>query len=88
MKALWLAFGAIFIAELGDKTQLAVFAMKAKGMSGMGIFFGAMLAFALVTGIAILLGDWVNTKISSEILGKAAAVGFVVIGVFMWFGKL
>ena len=88
MKALWLAFGAIFIAELGDKTQLAVFAMKAKWMSGMGIFFGAMLAVALVTGIAILLGDWVNTKISSEILGKAAAVGFVVIGVFMWFGKL
>lgn len=88
MKALWLAFGAIFIAELGDKTQLAVFAMKAKGMSGMGIFFGAMLAFALVTGIAILLGDWITTKISSEILGKAAAVGFVVIGVFMWFGKL
>lgn len=88
MKALWLAFGAIFIAELGDKTQLAVFAMKAKGMSSMGIFFGAMLAFALVTGIAILLGDWITTKISSEILGKAAAVGFVVIGIFMWFGKL
>jgi len=88
MKALWLAFGSIFIAELGDKTQLAVFAMKAKGMSGMGIFFGAMLAFALVTIIAILLGDWVNTKIPSNVMEKTAAVGFIIIGVFMWFGKL
>ncbi len=88
MKALWLAFGSIFIAELGDKTQLAVFAMKAKGMSGMGIFFGAMLAFALVTIIAILLGDWVNTKIPSDVMEKTAAIGFIIIGVFMWFGKL
>ncbi len=36
MKAMWLAFGAVFLAELGDKTQLAILAMKSKGYSGMG----------------------------------------------------
>ncbi|MBU4446038.1 TMEM165/GDT1 family protein, partial [bacterium] len=46
MKALIIAFGTIFIAELGDKTQLAVLAMKGKGLSGLGIFIGSILAFA------------------------------------------
>lgn len=88
MKALWIAFGAIFIAELGDKTQLAVFTLKAKGMSGLGIFFGAMMAFAVLTGLAIFFGDWINSRIPSEIIEKAVSVAFVVIGLLMWFGKV
>ncbi len=88
MKALWLAFGAIFIAELGDKTQLAVFAMKAKGMSGLGIFVGAMMAFAVLTGLAIYFGDFIHAKVPTEIIEKIAAIGFVLLGLLMWFQKL
>ena len=88
MKALWLAFGTIFLAELGDKTQLAVFAMKGKGLSGAGIFIGAMLAFAVLTGIAVLFGEWLHARIPTELIEKIAAGAFVLIGILMWFGKI
>jgi len=88
MKAIWLAFATIFIAELGDKTQLAALAMKAKGISGWGIFIGSMIAFAVLTGLAILVGEWLNTKIPGELIEKIAAVSFVIIGILMWFEKL
>ncbi|MFQ6614475.1 MAG: TMEM165/GDT1 family protein [Fidelibacterota bacterium] len=88
MKAVWIAFGAIFIAELGDKTQLAVLAMKGKGLSGWGLFIGAMLAFALLTGLAILVGEWLHARIPGEIIERIAAVSFMAIGLLMWFGKI
>jgi putative Ca2+/H+ antiporter (TMEM165/GDT1 family) len=88
MKALWLAFGAVFLAELGDKTQLAILAMRSKGFSGWGLFFGSMLAFLLLTALAILLGGWIQTKIPQELITKIAAAGFVVIGILMWFSKI
>ncbi len=88
MKAVWLAFGTIFIAELGDKTQLAILAMKAKGISGLGIFMGAMIAFAVLTGLAVLVGEWLNARLPGEIIEKIAAISFVVIGILMWFEKV
>ncbi len=87
MKAVWLAFGAIFIAELGDKTQLAILAMTGKGYGPWAVFLGSMLAFTVLTGIAVLLGDWVQTRIPPEIITKIASVSFISIGVLMWFGK-
>lgn len=85
MKAIWLAFVVIFIAELGDKTQLAVLALKGKGYSGLGIFLGAMLAFAVLTGLAIVVGEWLHTQLPVGIIEKIAATGFIVVGVLMWF---
>ncbi len=88
MKAVWLAFGAIFIAELGDKTQLAILAMTGRGYSPWAVFMGSMLAFAVLTGIAVLIGDWVQARIPAETITKIAGASFVTIGVLMWFGKV
>lgn len=88
MKAIWIAFGAVFLAELGDKTQLAILAMKSKGFSGWGLFIGSMLAFSVLTALAILVGDWLQAKIPTEIIEKVAALGFIVIGILMWLQKL
>lgn len=88
MKVAWLAFAAIFIAELGDKTQLAILAMTGKGYSPWAVFIGSMLAFAALTGIAVLIGDWVQTRIPAEAISKVAGGSFVVIGLLMWFGKI
>ncbi|MFC1549904.1 TMEM165/GDT1 family protein [Candidatus Neomarinimicrobiota bacterium] len=88
MKAMWLAFGAVFLAELGDKTQLAILAMRSKGFSGWGLFFGSMIAFLVLTALAILLGGWIQTKVPEDLITKIAAGGFVVIGILMWFSKI
>jgi len=88
MKTLWLAFGTVLIAEIGDKTQLAVLAMKSRGMSSLWIFMGAMIAFAVLTGITVVFGDWLHARLPAAIIEKAAAVGFVLVGILMWFGKL
>lgn len=88
MKAIWLAFGTIFLAELGDKTQLAILALKGKGLSGWGVFLGAMIAFAVLTGLAVLIGEWLHAHIPETIIHKTAAGAFVLIGLLMWFGKV
>ena len=88
MKTLLLAFGTIILAELGDKTQLAILAMRSKGLSGWGLFVGAMLAFTVLTAIAILFGGWLHTKVPAEAIQKIAAGSFMIIGLLMWFGKL
>lgn len=88
MKAILLAFGAVFLAELGDKTQLAILAMKSKGFSGWGLFIGSMLAFSVLTALAIFFGSWVQAKIPFEMIQKIAAGSFIVIGILMWFGKI
>ncbi len=88
MKTMWIAFGTIFIAELGDKTQLAVLALKSKGLSGWGIFMGTMLAFAVLTGLAVIFGELLHEYVNPEVIEKIAAVTFVVIGILMFFEKL
>jgi putative Ca2+/H+ antiporter (TMEM165/GDT1 family) len=88
MKTIWLAFGMIFLAELGDKTQLAILAMKSRGLSGWGLFIGSMIAFSVLTALAIFFGGWLHTKIPIEIIQKVAAVSFIVIGLLMWLGKI
>ena len=49
-------FGLIFLAELGDKTQLAAIAMSAESRSPIAVFVGAVLALALVTLIGVAVG--------------------------------
>ena len=88
MKVIWLAFGAIFLAELGDKTQLAILAMTGRGYSPWAVFIGAMLAFLVLTAIAVLVGDWVQARIPAEMITKLAGASFVLIGILMWFGKV
>ena len=88
MKSIWLAFAAVFIAELGDKTQLAILAMKSRGFSGWGLFVGSMIAFSVLTALAIFFGGWLHTKIPIEVIQKIAAGSFIVIGLLMWFGKV
>jgi putative Ca2+/H+ antiporter (TMEM165/GDT1 family) len=82
------AFLTLFLAELGDKTQLAVITMTAKGESKWSIFLGASLALVVVTLIAVLVGGILSQYIPTEILQKIVAVAFIVIGILMLFGKL
>ena len=80
-------FGTIFLAELGDKTQLAAIMMTSKTKLPLSVFMGASLALCLVTLVGVLLGEGLIAVIPQNILKKAAALAFVVIGLWMFLGK-
>lgn len=82
------AFLTLFLAELGDKTQLAVITMSAKAESKLAVFLGASLALVLVTLLGVLFGSLLTQFIPVEWLQRIVAVAFIAIGVLMLFGKL
>jgi len=80
-------FGTIFLAELGDKTQLAAIMMTSKTKLPLSVFMGASLALCLVTLVGVLLGEGLIAVIPQNILTKVAALAFVAIGLWMFFSK-
>jgi len=80
-KLLASTFGLIFLAELGDKTQLATFGLAAGGSSRLAVFLGASLALVATTALAVLLGDAVARVVPEVWLRRGAGVLFVVLGV-------
>ena len=78
------AFTAIFLAEIGDKTQIAIVTMAASSRRPLSIFLGGSVALVLLTAIGAVAGDIVMKYIPGSVLSKAAAILFVLIGVWTW----
>ena len=87
-KIMAMTFGMVFLAELGDKTQLAVITMSAKTESKLSVFLGASLALVLVSLLGILIGGVLSEYVPTEWLQRIVAVAFIVIGVLKLWGKL
>lgn len=88
----WPAFsstlGLLFVAELGDKTQLAIFSLASKYESPWPVFVGGSLALALVTALGVLGGQGLCKIIPQRVLLAVSAVAFVVMGILIGFGIL
>ena len=88
LRVLVSTFALLFVAELGDKTQLAVISMTAKHKMPLWVFIGAASALVAVTLVGVLGGELLTRFIPEAVLRKVAAVLFVGMGVLMWFEKL
>jgi len=83
LKILATVFTTIFIAELGDKTQLATLLFAAdKQASKVGIFLGASLALIMASGIGVLAGGVISHYVNVKYLHYLAGVGFIGIGIW------
>ena len=82
------AFLTLFLAELGDKTQLAVITMTASTESKIAVFAGAALALVVVTLLGVLVGGVLTQFIPTEWLQRIVAVAFISIGILMLIGVL
>lgn len=82
--ALLSAFGLVFIAELGDKTQLAVMTQTCKFRRPWPVFFGGSLALTAVTALGAVGGRVLGEFIPAEVIRLIAAVAFVVMGALIW----
>lgn len=81
-------FLALFLAELGDKTQLAVLGFSSESSSRWIVFTAASLALVASTGVAVLAGDALTRVVPAEWLRVGAASLFIVIGVVLLIGAL
>ncbi|MCS6804167.1 MAG: TMEM165/GDT1 family protein [Acidobacteriota bacterium] len=87
-KTLVSTFALIFLAEMGDKTQLAAITMVAKTNAPWAVFIGAALALCLVSLIGVFAGTILVRYVPEEQLEKVAALAFIAIGLLMLWGKL
>lgn len=86
LKVLLTVFTAVFIAELGDKTQLATLLFAAdKQVSKLTVFIGASLALILASAIGVLAGGLIAQYVSERYLHYIAGLGFIGIGVWTLF---
>jgi putative Ca2+/H+ antiporter (TMEM165/GDT1 family) len=84
----WTTFVALFLAEMGDKTQLAVITLSAQTKSPVAVFLGAALALTLVSFLGIAVGSLLGHYLPEKVLKTIAAIVFILIGVLMLADKL
>jgi len=83
LKLLATVFGAVFIAELGDKTQLATLLFAAdRAANKLTVFAGASLALVTASAIGVLAGSVVAQHVEPRVLNYAAGAGFIAIGIW------
>lgn len=87
MKVLLPIFLSIFLAELGDKTQLATLLFATdQNLSRLGVFVAASAALVLSSLLAVLVGGQISRLVPPATLQIIAGVGFILIGVWMLIG--
>ncbi|MFW6323427.1 MAG: TMEM165/GDT1 family protein [Desulfovibrionales bacterium] len=81
-------FIAIFVAELGDKTQLASVLLAAESKRIWTIFFSASLALIAVTFLGVVFAEIITAYLPANLIKKAASLAFIAIGILIFFDKL
>ena len=83
LKTLAIVFGTVFLAELGDKTQLAtVLFATDREVSPWIVFVGASAALVLSSALGVMAGGLVAQHVDPRHLGIAAGLGFIAIGLW------
>jgi len=82
-KILATVFTSVFIAELGDKTQLATLLFASdKDTSKLTVFIGASLALIVTSAIGVAAGSVISQHVSEKTLHYLAGIGFIGIGIW------
>jgi len=84
-KTVTTSFVLIAIAELGDKTQLAIIALSAEYSATIQVFLGSMLAFALTSALGVVLGTIISRYVSARYIKIGSSLIFIVFGALFIF---
>jgi Ca2+/H+ antiporter, TMEM165/GDT1 family len=76
-------FGTIFLAEMGDKTQLATMLMAAQSQSPWLVFLGSGLALVATSLLGVLIGRWLARNFPPQLLDSLAALLMIVIAILL-----
>jgi len=83
----WVTFGTVFLAEMGDKTQLAALTLTADKKAPLAVLAGACSALCLATLLGVLVGGVVAQYVPEYLIKRAAGIAFLVIGGLILLGK-
>jgi putative Ca2+/H+ antiporter (TMEM165/GDT1 family) len=88
LKIMGTVFGVVFLAELGDKTQLATLLFASKSPDNLiAVFIGASAALIFASAVGVLAGGIISQYVSPKQLSYVAGVGFLLIGAWtIWQG--
>jgi Ca2+/H+ antiporter, TMEM165/GDT1 family len=86
-KTLLSTFGVVFLAELGDKTQLATLSLGASGKSRLAVFLGSALALVATSAIAVLAATALTNVVPAIWLRRGAGALMLVLGALLLLGK-
>jgi putative Ca2+/H+ antiporter (TMEM165/GDT1 family) len=76
-------FTSVFIAELGDKTQLATMLFASDTQtSKLTVFVGASLALIVTSALGVAAGTFLANYVSEKVLQYVAGIGFIAIGIW------
>jgi Ca2+/H+ antiporter, TMEM165/GDT1 family len=83
MREFLTAFITIFLAEIGDKTQLATLLMTAESKSPWVVFAGAATALLTTSLLGVLIGRWLARRLSEKTLKTVTGAGMLIISVLL-----
>jgi putative Ca2+/H+ antiporter (TMEM165/GDT1 family) len=79
----WTTFATVFLAELGDKTQLAAMTATAKSGALLTVFFAASAALVCATAVAVLVGGAIFKLVPEYVIKYFAGVVFIAVGIWV-----
>ncbi len=77
-------FITIFLAELGDKTQLSTLLMSAESQAPRVVFVGAATALIATSLLGVILGQWIASRLAPKTVEIAAGVSLLLISVMLF----
>ena len=80
-------FATIFLAEMGDKTQLAAMTMAAETKRPLTVFLSSALALVCVSALGVAVGGALGHYLPLEWIRRVAALSFIAIGVLILLDK-
>jgi len=83
MRIVFASFALVFLAELGDKTQLTALAFTSSSRSPWSVFVGTSLALICATALAVVLGDLLARVVPENVLHMLSGVMFIIIGMLL-----
>ena len=76
-------FTTIFIAELGDKTQIATLMLSAESGKPLVVFIGSSLALVSSSLVGVLIGKWLSNKISPNRFALSTGLIMIIISILL-----
>jgi putative Ca2+/H+ antiporter (TMEM165/GDT1 family) len=77
-------FATIFLAEIGDKTQLSILLMSAESHSPWVVFLGAATALITTSLLGVILGRWMAKRLSPKVVEKASGILLLLISLLLF----